>query len=89
MTRLRDSLQWFDFLNCGDGFAQILGRNVRAARKRLGMSQEQLALDTDMKRSYVSDMERGTRNPSVKAIGRLAIALGIKPAELLKPLDED
>jgi transcriptional regulator with XRE-family HTH domain len=68
---------------------QILGRNVRAARKRLGMSQEQLALDTDMKRSYVSDMERGTRNPSVKAIGRLAIALGIKPAELLKPLDED
>jgi transcriptional regulator with XRE-family HTH domain len=63
---------------------QILGRNVRAARKRLGMSQEQLALDTDMKRSYVSDMERGTRNPSVKAIGRLAIALGSGPIDMMR-----
>ena len=32
---------------------------------------------------YLSDMERGTRNPSVKAIGRLAVALGVEPAELL------
>ena len=62
---------------------QILGRNVREARKRLGMSQEQLALEADMKRSYVSDMERGTRNPSVKAIERLAVALNVHPHELL------
>jgi transcriptional regulator with XRE-family HTH domain len=62
---------------------EILGRNVREARKRRGMSQEQLALDADMKRSYVSDLERGTRNPSIKAIGRLAEALGVEPAALL------
>jgi transcriptional regulator with XRE-family HTH domain len=62
---------------------QILGRNVREVRKLRGMSQEELALEANMKRSYVSDMERGTRNPSVKAIGRLAIALGVEPSVLL------
>lgn len=62
---------------------QILGRNVREHRKRLGLSQERLALDADMKRSYVSDVERGTRNPSIKALARLAIALDVEPAILL------
>ena len=50
---------------------RILGRNVRRERRRLGKSQAELALDAEMKRSYLSDLERGTRNPSVKAIGRL------------------
>jgi transcriptional regulator with XRE-family HTH domain len=62
---------------------QILGRNVREARKRRGISQEELAFGAGMKRSYVSDLERGTRNPSVKAIARLASALGVEPASLL------
>jgi transcriptional regulator with XRE-family HTH domain len=47
------------------------------------MSQEALALEADMKRSYVSDLERGTRNPSVKAIERLAVALGVLPRDLV------
>jgi transcriptional regulator with XRE-family HTH domain len=63
---------------------QILGRNVREHRKRLGLSQEQLALDAEMKRSYVSDLERGTRNPSVKAIARLAAALNVDAWMLLR-----
>ncbi|WP_296596625.1 helix-turn-helix transcriptional regulator [Phenylobacterium sp.] len=63
---------------------EILGRNVREARHRAGMSQEQLAFEADMKRSYVSDLERGTRNPSVKAIARLAAALNVSPSELLR-----
>ncbi len=56
---------------------QILGRNVREYRRRLGLSQEQFALEAEMKRSYVSDLERGTRNPSVKAIERLSLALRV------------
>jgi transcriptional regulator with XRE-family HTH domain len=63
---------------------KILGRNVREARHRAGLSQEQLAFEAGMKRSYVSDLERGTRNPSVKAIARLAVALGVEPPDLLK-----
>ena len=41
------------------------------------MSQEQLALEAGMERSYVSVLERGTRNPSVRVVGRLAEALGV------------
>ncbi|MCA0358278.1 MAG: helix-turn-helix domain-containing protein [Proteobacteria bacterium] len=63
---------------------QLLGQNVRAHRKALGMSQEQLALDAGMKRAYLSDLERGTRNPSVRALERLATALGVEPAELVR-----
>jgi len=64
---------------------KLLGRNVRAARIQLGISQEELAFNAGMKRSYVSDLERGTRNPSIKAIGRLAVALNVLPASLLLP----
>lgn len=64
---------------------QLLGVNVRRYRKLKGMSQERLALDAGMERSYVSDLERGQRNPSVRALGRLAGALGIEPSSLLGP----
>lgn len=63
---------------------QILGRNVRSKRRELGLSQEALAYDCDMKRSYLSDLERGVRNPTVRALGRLAKALGVPPGDLLR-----
>ena len=68
---------------------KILGRNVRERRKARGLSQEELALEADMKRSYLSDLERGVRNPSVRAVGRLAKALGIRAAELLQHPNSD
>jgi transcriptional regulator with XRE-family HTH domain len=63
---------------------QILGRNVRYWRKLRGLSQEVLAFETDMKRSYVSDIERGNRNPTIKALARLAIALKVEPEALVR-----
>lgn len=66
---------------------QLLGANVRRYRKLAGMSQEELALDAGMKRGYVSDLERGTRNPSVRALGRLAEALRIEPKALLEQVE--
>ncbi len=66
---------------------QLLGGNVRRYRKLKGMTQEQLALEADMERSYVSDLERGQRNPSVRALGRLAAALQVQPHLLL--IDEE
>jgi len=68
---------------------RLLGENVREARKRRHMSQEALALDADMKRSYLSELERGKRNPSVRALGRLAEALSIDPSDLLRREPED
>nr|WP_295238181.1 helix-turn-helix transcriptional regulator [uncultured Brevundimonas sp.] len=61
-----------------------LGRNVRALRIASGISQEELAFRANMKRSYLSDLERGTRNPSVRALGRVADALNVSPASLLE-----
>lgn len=63
---------------------QLLGVNVRHYRKLKDMTQERLALDAGMERSYVSDLERGMRNPSVRALGRLAEALGVEPKLLLE-----
>ncbi|WP_334162653.1 helix-turn-helix domain-containing protein [Phenylobacterium sp.] len=63
---------------------KLLGRNVKAWRRQRGLTQEELAARADMDRSYVSDLERGQRNPSVKALGRLALALDIEPALLLQ-----
>lgn len=64
-------------------YAAIFGRNLRRIRKDRGLSQEELGFRAEMKRSYVSDIERGKRNPSLQAMGRLADALDIDLAELL------
>ena len=66
---------------------RLFGRNVRELRRQKGVSQEELAHEAGMKRSYVSDVERGTRNPSVRALGRLATALDVPPARLLASPD--
>jgi transcriptional regulator with XRE-family HTH domain len=70
----------------GIDVVQLLGANVGRYRKLRGMTQEQLALEVSMERSYISDLERGTRNPSVRALGRLAEALSVKPDALLEPM---
>ncbi|API61059.1 transcriptional regulator [Tardibacter chloracetimidivorans] len=66
---------------------QLLGKNVRNLRSQRGLSQEELALETGMKRSYLSDLERGTRNPTVRALDRLATALQVPPDQLLRPIE--
>lgn len=63
---------------------QLLGENVRTLRKERGLSQEELAFQAGMKRSYLSDLERGTRNPSVRALGRIADSLNVSPSKLLE-----
>lgn len=62
---------------------QIVGRNVRRIREQLGLSQEQLAFETELHRTYISGVERGVRNPTVLVIDRLAKALAVPPHLLL------
>ena len=52
-------------------------------RRELGMSQEAFADHANIARSYVSDIERGVRNPTVEVVARLAKALQVKPGQLL------
>jgi CheY-like chemotaxis protein/predicted XRE-type DNA-binding protein len=58
------------------------GTVVRAWRSRLGISQEELAGRAGLHRTYVSDVERGTRNVSLASIDKLAAALEVSVATL-------
>lgn len=61
-----------------------VGRTVKALRDAEGLSQEELADAAGLHRTYVSGVERGVRNPTIQIIAKLAKALGVEPAELLK-----
>jgi transcriptional regulator with XRE-family HTH domain len=60
-----------------------LGLNVRKLRLEKGWSQEDYADRAGIHRTYVSDIERGSRNPSATVIEKLAGPLGVKPGRLL------
>lgn len=62
---------------------QKFGAKIREARVKAGISQEELGFRTGLDRTYISGIERGVRNPSLKNIGRIAKALKIKASELL------
>lgn len=66
----------------------IFGENVRRARKAAGLSQEDLAFQAGLARSYMSDVERGQRNPTVRVIGQIAAALKISAAPLVEGIPE-
>lgn len=64
---------------------KLVGRNVRAVRQAKGMTQEQLAEKSGFAQQYISDLERGERNPTIVSLYELAEALGSTPVELLQP----
>lgn len=59
-----------------------LGKAISSARKSQGVSQEELAHRSEIDRSYMSAIERGTQNPGVMAIVKIAKAIGIPISEL-------
>ena len=63
---------------------RLLGDNVRRERLRQGRTQEVVAKEAGLTRRYLSDLERGTRNPSVSGLGLLARALNVEAADLLR-----
>jgi transcriptional regulator with XRE-family HTH domain len=63
---------------------QEIGRRIAAFRKKRGMTQEDLAGETELDRSYLSEIENGHKNLSVEVMVRIAKALGIKPAKMLE-----
>ncbi len=66
-----------------------LGRAIRQARGRRGISQEELATRSGLHRTYVGGIERGERNPSFTNIVRIAEALGERPSQLLAAAERD
>ncbi len=61
-----------------------LGKNLRAARKRLGLTQEQVAERSGVQAGEISRIEAGKRDPRVSTLERLAKAVELKPGQLLE-----
>lgn len=61
-----------------------LGSNLRRLRTERGLSQEAFADRANIHRTYVSDIERGARNPTITIVQRLGDALGVDAGDLLK-----
>lgn len=61
-----------------------LGKTIKRIRTEKGLSQEKFAFEADLHRTYISDIERGNRNPTVTVLEKIAKALEVKPSELLE-----
>lgn len=59
-----------------------VARNVRKLRVRKGLTQEEFAVDAEIDRSYVSRLERGSENPTVAVLEKVAQALGVEITKL-------
>jgi transcriptional regulator with XRE-family HTH domain len=63
---------------------KLFGNHLVELRKALGWSQERLAFESGLARSYLGGIERGQRNIALINICVLADSLGVEPAEMLK-----
>ncbi|MCH6589596.1 MAG: helix-turn-helix transcriptional regulator [Proteobacteria bacterium] len=62
-----------------------VGVNVQKIRRDKGWSQEELAFECGLHRTYISGVERGIRNPTVTALAKIATALKVEAHALLTP----
>lgn len=63
----------------------VFAENLKKQRKAAGLSQEELAHNANIERSYVSMLERRLNSPTIDMVARLADAIGVQPFELLVP----
>jgi transcriptional regulator with XRE-family HTH domain len=66
-----------------------LGRALRLLRMSRGLSQEQLALEADLQRNYISLIERGINQPTITTIFKLSAALGVRPSEFVARAEDE
>lgn len=64
------------------------GKLIRINRVECGLSQEQLAEKAELHRTYISQLERGIKSPTLKTIFRLSKALSVPPHLLIEKLGE-
>lgn len=60
-----------------------LGKNLRAARERLGLTQEEVAARSGVQAGEISRIERGKRDPQVSTLEKIAVAVEMPPGRLL------
>ena len=65
-----------------DAYHAKFGKNIRALRNLRGLTQEETAHRADIHVTYLSGVERGVRNPSLKNIRAIALALDVRVGDL-------
>ena len=65
-----------------------LGLKIKQLRNKMGISQEELAFRCDLHRTYISSVELGKRNVSVRNIEKIALALNVEIIELFKKSED-
>lgn len=68
---------------------KLVGKNIRRIRVDQEISQERLAFDSGVDRSYLGGIERGEENPTVDILDRIAEILAIELAELFVAIDKN
>jgi transcriptional regulator with XRE-family HTH domain len=67
-----------------DGICESFGQRLRTLRSKTGLSQEAFADMCGLDRTYISGIERGRRNPSLRNLAKIARALNLSISELFK-----
>jgi transcriptional regulator with XRE-family HTH domain len=67
---------------------KCFGEVLRVIRLRQGFSQESLGFETGYHRTYIGQLERGEKSPSLRTIVNLAIALKVKGSDLLREMEQ-
>lgn len=67
---------------------KLVGQNLKRVRVAQAVSQEQLAFDAGVDRSYLGGIERGEENPSVDTLEKIARILGIELLEFFQPVND-
>lgn len=64
------------------------GEVIRGLRKEIGRSQEDIAFDSALDRSFISQLETGRQQPSLITIFQLAKALGVSPSQIVSSVED-
>lgn len=75
------------YSNLDEGISKVFGETAKTIRLQAGMSQEALAFETGIERSYISRLERGLSQPTLLVLLKLAKGLGCESRELLGPVE--
>ena len=68
---------------------QAFGQVLRRVRKDAGLTQEQLSLEAEVERNFVSLIERGINQPTIRVLFKLAKALGTTPSQMLLEVEAE
>ena len=62
---------------------KAFGEELQKAREKSGLTQEKLGFESGYHRTYISQLERGQKSPTLKAVAKIANALGLKASDLV------